>query len=142
MLGRASGTAHDLLRVTVRCDSDAPARARAALLHLADLGHGVGDALLVLSELVSNAVRHSGSGREDLLDICVRQVDRGLTVSVHDPGVSGRAAAVSGSENVSFGGMGLRIVEQLSAEWGTARDDDGYLVWARVPLEHPPEEPH
>ena len=142
MLGRASETVHEVLRVTVRCDPEAPARAREALLRLADLGHGVGDALLVLSELVSNAVRHSGSGQDDLLDVYVSQVERDLRISVRDPGISGRAAVVSAPENVIFGGMGLRIVEQLSVEWGTERDADGYLVWARVPLEHLPEGPH
>ncbi len=134
MLGRASRTTQEMLRLTVHCDPQAPARARAALVRMADLGHGVGDALLVLSELVTNAVRHSGSGQDDLLDVCLRQADQDLTISVRDSGASGGTATVPDAENMLAGGMGLRIVEELSAEWGTERDPNGYLVWARVPL--------
>lgn len=96
--------------------------------------HGVGpehvcDAVLALSELVSNVVRH-GSGdvvcHASMLDpthCCVEVID-------DSPGrphvVSRRADAV--------GGLGLHIVERLAADWGVTDLPGGKAVWAVVPV--------
>ena len=135
MLGRASGIEHDLVCLEARCDSRAPAAARADLAKWSHLGTGVGDAMLVVSELVSNAVRHSGTEQDQRLRITVRRVDRELVISVRDSGISGSTADISTQESASSGGLGLRIVDQLSTDWGTTRETGSYTVWAKVPLE-------
>ena len=41
---------------------------------------------LLVSELVNNAVRHGGAGREDLIELELRKIEGGVGVSVTDPG--------------------------------------------------------
>jgi hypothetical protein len=53
-------TSRDLLSLDVACDARAPAIVRTALSGTHDAGWPLDDALLVSSELVTNAVRHSG----------------------------------------------------------------------------------
>ena len=90
------------------------------------------DAMLVLSELVSNAVKHAAplpSG-----EITVRwavQADC-LHIEITDGGASTRphisTAAVS-----SLGGRGLDIVRAVSSEWGVTEGAESVTVWAEVP---------
>ncbi|MHB8659691.1 MAG: ATP-binding protein [Solirubrobacteraceae bacterium] len=118
----------------VRCDPSAPGIVRHALLRQAGIGWMIGDLALVASELVTNAVRHSGAGPEDSLRVEVRFGDELAVLSVCDPGNAGEAALRARAE-ATFGGLGLHVVDQLAARWGSERDDDGcQRVWAEVPL--------
>lgn len=89
------------------------------------------DAAVVISELISNALRHarplpsgeirvSWSHEGDLIQLAVS--DGG---SMTEPRRT--RAALS-----SLGGRGLSIVETLSDGWGVAHDDDGTTVWANL----------
>jgi anti-sigma regulatory factor (Ser/Thr protein kinase) len=73
------------------------------------------DALLVTSELVTNAVRH-GSRRGDRVELEFQLVDRRLSLCVRDAGRAGVApqAIALGTERSS--GRGLAIVSRL-ARW-------------------------
>jgi anti-sigma regulatory factor (Ser/Thr protein kinase) len=123
----------DLLALEVPCDHDAPAVVRKALAAI-DGGLPVEDGILVASELVSNAVMHSGcTADHDLTIRATVQQDR-LVISVHDPGQSGESATPRRADVSEPGGLGLRIVEQLSHRWGAERPD-GYLVWAELPVD-------
>jgi anti-sigma regulatory factor (Ser/Thr protein kinase) len=124
--------AGELLELRVACDERAPATVRGALAELPEESPIIGDAMLVASELVTNAVRHSGCRPDDVLDIAVTRQDEHLLISVRDPGASGRTAQLTEAD-AGFGGLGLRIVELLADRWGHERDD-GYRVWARLPL--------
>jgi anti-sigma regulatory factor (Ser/Thr protein kinase) len=120
------------LSLHVPCDRDAPATVREALA--AELHYPswvLGDVMLVASELVSNAVLHSGCLDHHLLDVDVRFEDALITVSVHDPGLSGVSARLAAAEGAA-GGWGLRIVGELAERWGAERLD-GYRVWAEIP---------
>jgi anti-sigma regulatory factor (Ser/Thr protein kinase) len=91
------------------------------------------DAALVVSELISNALRHAGPlpGAE----VCVawRLENDSVEVSVRDGG--GQTQPELGEPTqAATGGRGLRIVEKLSLGWGTSRDADGTTVWAQVPV--------
>jgi anti-sigma regulatory factor (Ser/Thr protein kinase) len=88
--------------------------------------------MLVASELVNNAVVHSDCTPRHDLEVCARWNAGRLTISVHDPGVSG-GAAVPTSSDVQISGWGLRIVEELCERWGDERRD-GYQVWAEIKL--------
>jgi anti-sigma regulatory factor (Ser/Thr protein kinase) len=116
----------------VRCDEFAPAAVRESLTSLSGLGWVLGDAMLVASELVTNAVRHSLCTEAEYLSVCITRDGR-LRITVLDPGGSGRDAEIV-DRPVELGGLGLKVVEQLATTWGTERRDDGYQVWAELEL--------
>ena len=97
----------------------------------------VTDAALVISELLSNALRHAGplpgSGIRVAWDLDADSV----RISVSDGGGPSRPEFGEPTPTTT-GGRGLRIVARLSRRWGTLCDDEGTTVWAEVlvmPLE-------
>ncbi len=113
-------------------------RERLAGVHDED-GWSLEDMRLVATELVGNAVRHSGGDSHHLLEVIVKRDERRLLISVHDPGLSGAEAETQDNSGESSrlepGGWGLRIVARLSERWGAERPD-GYRVWAELAI-HP-----
>jgi anti-sigma regulatory factor (Ser/Thr protein kinase) len=81
---------------------------------------------LVVSELVTNAVRH-GSGP---IVLTLADTGGGVRVGVHDHGR--RLPETRRPDSRSPGGRGLRMVERLSASWGVERSRAGHgkTVWA------------
>jgi anti-sigma regulatory factor (Ser/Thr protein kinase) len=98
-------------------------------------GHqNVDDALLVVSELVGNAVVHTVSGLAGgLVTVDVREIGQNMTrIDVIDQGAS-TAPQVCESGDTASSGRGLRLVEETAVRWGV-RDDSlgGRAVWAEV----------
>jgi len=122
----------DLLTLEVPCEASAPGRVRQALAAVHDGGWSLDDGLLIASELVTNAVRHSGCGAEHSVRVDVSHHGKNLLISVLDPGLSGDAVKRDEREASRPGGLGLLIIQRLSVRWGTARRD-GYRVWAELP---------
>lgn len=93
-------------------------------------GSRVQDALLVVSELVGNAVRHGGERVVLELDL----EGTVLVVGVRDDAEGlPRQRAV---DDQAEGGRGLDIVAALSEEWGTDEISAGAKrVWARLDLQ-------
>jgi signal transduction histidine kinase len=118
---------------TLTCDSLAPVRARRRLSGLPNLGWPLGDAMLVATELISNAVRHSMCTEADSLLVSVSHDSDYVRISVRDPGRSGRTARIADGDGW-FGGLGLKIVDALATRWGSSRGAAGYEVWAELPL--------
>jgi anti-sigma regulatory factor (Ser/Thr protein kinase) len=123
----------ELVCLDLPCDSDAPGTVRRALEEADGVGPMMGDVMLVASELVTNAVRHSGC-----TPLQTVRVDAGLgaqrvRISICDPGASGRSAQTRRPGDLGDGGMGLMIVDQLADSWGTERGP-GYCVWAEMSL--------
>ncbi|MFL0024789.1 ATP-binding protein [Streptomyces sp. NBUL23] len=106
----------------------------------------VDDAVLILSELLSNACRHGRPlGRHtDVGDGDVRAAWRvdtagGLTVEVTDGGGPTRPVPATPSVTAR-GGRGLNIISALAQEWGVRDESSGEVtVWALVSSEKPPE---
>jgi hypothetical protein len=121
----------DILSLEVPCEVHAPRVVRAAMAEAYDGGWPFDDGLLVASELVTNAVQHSGCGASHTLTVEVGHHQGNLVISVHDPGISGDVAEPVRRERLARGGRGLRIVEQLALRWGAERPD-GYRVWAEL----------
>lgn len=87
------------------------------------------DLLLVVSELVSNSVRHGPDGGAIRLDLVARE--DGVRVEVRDQGHPKRIAAREPqSAGLFAGGYGLRLVEKLSTSWGSAEAPT--RVWASL----------
>jgi anti-sigma regulatory factor (Ser/Thr protein kinase) len=122
-----------ILSLNLPCDPDAPGIVRAALAEMDRIREVVIDVMLVASELVTNAVVHSGCRHEQELAVRAYVDGDRMRISVHDPGLSDLVARqrVAGADGT--GGWGLQIVDRLAARWGSERDD-GYQVWAEVPL--------
>jgi anti-sigma regulatory factor (Ser/Thr protein kinase) len=121
------------MALTLPCTPSAPAAVREELSQLDELGWILGDVMLVASELVNNAVVHSGCKPGDDLQVRASQSAGRLTVSVRDPGLSGSRAAPPPSTDVQVGGWGLQVIDALCERWGEERDD-GYRVWAQMKM--------
>jgi anti-sigma regulatory factor (Ser/Thr protein kinase) len=83
--------------------------------------------MLLLSELVSNSIRHGELVPGDHVDITVTRRDRVVRVEVHDEGLGFNLASVYPSqasrERNPDHGYGLALVDAMAARWGvdTAR---------------------
>jgi serine/threonine-protein kinase RsbW len=115
--------------MAVPCDPRAPGTVRDALDRREDIGWVLGDAMLVASELVTNAVLHSGCSGHETIEVRVDVRPERLRISVRDSGRSGRNAEIR--SGLPVGGWGLRVVDQLAERWGSERAE-GYHVWAEV----------
>jgi serine/threonine-protein kinase RsbW len=83
---------------------------------------------LVVSEIVTNALRHGAPGRH--IDVAVTPKPEFLCVQVTDdgPGLVPRPAALGVGED-DEGGFGLYFVEQLTRRWGVTRENRRTRVW-------------
>jgi len=99
-------------------------------------GQAVGDAVLVISELLSNSIRHAWPLPGEQLQV-TWLVDQGcVEVTVSDGGSATRPRQAFPAAS-STGGRGLRVVEHLSRDWGVRSDDAGQTVWAVLPAPRP-----
>jgi anti-sigma regulatory factor (Ser/Thr protein kinase) len=113
---------------SLRADRHAPARARRALERLGEVdGALLSDALLLVSELVTNSVRHAGLEPRDAIDVTVGLCPGWLRAEVRDPGAGFEPEALQRAAGAE-GGWGLRLVSQIAARWGVARGS-GFTVW-------------
>lgn len=91
--------------------------------------NAVGDAVLVLSELVSNAILHAYPLPGERFKVAW-VVDHGwLEVAVSDGG-SATTPQPGHPTTTSVSGRGLAIVAHISQTWGVRTDDVGLTVWA------------
>lgn len=116
--------------VTLQVDPDvnAPGLSRSHLQPLrAKLGARYDDVALIVSELVSNSVRHSGakanSGSIDV-NVTVRAGKIRVEVADGGPGFS--------KDDARGEGMGLTIVEKLADQWGMDGGRRKFVVWAEL----------
>ena len=81
---------------------------------------------LIVSELVTNALRHGADGER--IDLAVTPKPEFLCVQVTDdgPGLAPRPRALETDEE---GGFGLYFVEQLTRRWGVTRENRRTRVW-------------
>jgi anti-sigma regulatory factor (Ser/Thr protein kinase) len=88
----------------------------------------VADAMLLLSELVTNAVHH---GTEPL-EVRIDTFDDRLRVEVDDANAD--PPVLRPVDPRRLGGMGIRIVDEVSDAWGTSRTPSGKTVWFELAL--------
>jgi serine/threonine-protein kinase RsbW len=99
----------------------APARARGAVTRWGE-DVGLDDALLLdlrmlVTELVTNAVRHAGLGAVDEIELAVAAAGDGVRVQVRDGGEGfDEFLPIPSADDVS--GRGLYLVHQIASAWG------------------------
>ena len=108
---------------------EAAAEARHALDDLgAEMSNErIRDVQLLVSELVTNAVRHANLADGDVIGLVIELADDSLRVEVHDPG-GGFVPSAPSPDPARPSGWGLYLVAELADRWGVD-SDDRTLVW-------------
>jgi anti-sigma regulatory factor (Ser/Thr protein kinase) len=132
-VGAGTATSGTRQSFTLEPAPQAVAEARERVIELAEpfVEHPrLADLRLVISEVITNAVRHGGDG--DLL-VAVTPKDEFLCVQVTDTGdgFAPRPRAYAPDED---GGFGLFLIERLTRRWGLTREDSNTRVWFEFDL--------
>ncbi|MEA2384806.1 MAG: hypothetical protein QOH72_4777 [Solirubrobacteraceae bacterium] len=112
----------------VRAEPHSVPRARERVVELAEPfvdSTRIADLRLVISEVITNAVRHGGEGE---MVVAVTPKQGYLCVQVTDTG-DGFAPRPRAMEPDDDGGFGLFLVERLTRRWGLTREDSNTRVW-------------
>jgi anti-sigma regulatory factor (Ser/Thr protein kinase) len=124
-------------RLWVPATPSAARQARRALRQLRLPGWAADDAELLVSELVTNSVRHAGLGASAHIQLSVTAAPARVKVAVRDGGRRRLAAPIPWSirpapaPNGAESGWGLYLVDRLASRWGTG--PDGYWFELRQP---------
>lgn len=125
-----------MLNLLLTEENGAAAAARQAFLDGNDTlpAHIRDDVLLLVSELVSNAVRHAGAGPDRPLQVQLLRGPRWVVVTVADegPGFTSHPTPPPGNES---GGWGLFLVDQIADRWGVECTPSGARVWFEIAYE-------
>lgn len=125
-LARGSG------RVMLASEPSAARRARAAVKRVLSghAGAAVADALIVVSELVTNSVLHADQPPGGSVELRLHTSDGMLTIHVVDAGPGFEPSARGPVDFATPGGNGLPLVDLISLRWGVTRKPPG--VWAQL----------
>ena len=117
---------------TLNVAPTAPAEARRSLVPLDSIvpSDRLDDLRLMVSEMVTNSIVHSGLHRGAPIVLLVKVLPERVRVEVADSGGGFPSEPNPPSETH---GRGLMIVDQLADRWGTERDSET-KVWAEVAL--------
>ncbi|KAA9375986.1 MULTISPECIES: ATP-binding protein [Microbispora] len=119
-----------------RAASVGDARAWARRLLAAEVAEELADdAVLLLSELITNSIVHSDSGRNpDGLVTVVLATGGGIAhCEVIDDGSATSVPVVRDLSEEDAGGRGLWMVNAMADAWGFHHDDEvGNVVWFRI----------
>lgn len=94
-----------------------------SVLGAAHLDHLAYPATMLVSELVANAILHTGTP----LVVVVSPADDRVRIEVHDG--SAQLPVRKHYSTMSGTGRGLLLVERMAADWGSAPTADGKSVW-------------
>lgn len=91
------------------------------------------DAAIVVSELMTNALRHANPLPGAVIRVGWELATDHVEVEVSDGGGSTLPCLGEPGQSATSG-RGLGIVEKLSRRWGVRQDGDELTVWAEVPM--------
>jgi anti-sigma regulatory factor (Ser/Thr protein kinase) len=94
------------------------------------------DLRLLVSELVTNAVRHANLAAEDMIVLVIDDANRRLRVEVEDPG-GGFEPSEPSPDPTRPSGWGLYLVARLADRWGVD-SHDRTLVWFELDRQRRP----
>jgi anti-sigma regulatory factor (Ser/Thr protein kinase) len=89
------------------------------------------DLVLVVSEVVTNCVRHAELGPEDDIGVHVLATSGGIRLEVVDGGRGFDPPEFTRHDPAQPGGWGLYIVDQLADRWGVVRES-GTRLWLEI----------
>jgi anti-sigma regulatory factor (Ser/Thr protein kinase) len=121
---------------TIRGGDLAPGRARRALNRFAPAldARRLDEARLLISEIVTNSVRHAGAGPEETIDLSMSSTETMLRVAVSDHGGGfDPALQTLAPDEEREGGRGLFLVDALASRWGV-RHDGPAQVWFELSI--------
>ena len=122
-------------KVDLARDPDSPAKTRRALGEISDhlTPRRLEDAQLLVSELVTNAIRHAGLEDHDVIRLVVVTGDHVLRIEVWDSG-PGFELSEPAPDPARPSGWGLYLVRELSDRWGVERNSET-RVWFELDRE-------
>lgn len=91
----------------------------------------VGEAEIVISELVANALRHARPLADGMIRVHWKVKAGVVEVEVSDGG-GGSTPRPAPQSLWASNGRGLRIVRSLAHEWGVTDERTGRTVWAAI----------
>jgi anti-sigma regulatory factor (Ser/Thr protein kinase) len=125
-----------MLELALTATVVAPAQARATvsdwLTQAPTAGPFIGTALLLVSELVTNSVRHAQIEAEQPLRLSGWLSETTLRLELWDGGTQGAVTPRPPRRDEDVGGFGLDLVARLSRAWGVDRDATGTTVWLEL----------
>ena len=121
------------------CLKPEPEAASAARRALDELRDGIPEEQimnlqLLVSELVTNAIRHGDLAGEDRISLRVTVSAATVGVEVTDTGAGFDPGILQHPGPGSASGWGLPIVEKLSDRWGVRHDSHATRVWFEISL--------
>jgi len=121
---RAAAERGTLLRFVARTPAGARGFVRSTLSAW-DRPDLIDDAELLVSELVTNAMMHTGT---DHASVGVTAHDEVVRIEVEDPSAAPIVRTVK-TDLSEPGGLGLGIVDSIARRWGVVQADRGKTVW-------------
>jgi anti-sigma regulatory factor (Ser/Thr protein kinase) len=88
------------------------------------------DVLLLTTELVTNAVRHSSAGPDEPVRVELRRATGTVRVAVFDEG--GGFTAEPPLERNEAAGLGLTMVDRLADRWAVTPVESGTCAWFEI----------
>jgi GAF domain-containing protein len=98
------------------------------VLQEADLGGLLDEALLLVTELVTNAVVHAGTE----IELRIETAPEGLRVEVVDRSPGSLPVIRPAPAETREGGRGVFLLDALATEWGTRHFSGGKSVWFQL----------
>lgn len=115
-------------RRTYRASVDQVARARRFTARAVGAHPSCGDAVLLVSELATNVIRHSGA-RQFTVSVW-ETPDKAVQVTVADNGSAETTPHLCTPHPDNVSGRGMHLVDQLANRWGITRQRTaGVAVW-------------
>ncbi len=113
------------VNLTLETNKEAPRISRQKLSEIrSEIEPRYDDLALVISELVSNSVRHSGQGT---VSVSIKTKPDQVRLEVRDPGPGFDPDHLAGD------GIGLRIVGRIADAWGIKNEGE-CMVWVEIAL--------
>jgi anti-sigma regulatory factor (Ser/Thr protein kinase) len=119
------------IELAPKADSVAHARARLDALRGVVKDHVLDDLRLLVSEVVTNSVRHAGLGPQDAVGVRVVADPEHVRAEIVDPG-PGFERPERGPAAGAGSGWGLFLVEHVADRWGVDRQDGHTRVWFEI----------
>ena len=91
------------------------------------------DAKLLTSEVVTNALRHSGLGAEGSIGLAVKMSPDRVRIEVSDLGTGFDISVLEAPSAENEGGWGLFLIQEVSDGWGVIKNDPN-VVWFELSL--------